>query len=104
MMLLTKADRAKLPPLYSQSERGGAAIAPVKLFTPDSSWTWYVTEFDGDDLAFGLVVGIEAELGYFRISELEAVRGPLGLPVERDLYWTPKPLEQIAPALYAEEF
>lgn len=29
------------------------------------------------------------ELGAVRISELESVRGKLGLPVERDLYFTP---------------
>jgi hypothetical protein len=33
--------------------------------TADSSWTWYSTEFDGEDLFFGLVVGFETELGYF---------------------------------------
>ena len=35
---------------------------------------------------FGLVDGLEAELGYFWLSELTGVRGPLGLPIERDLY------------------
>jgi len=30
------------------------------------------------------------ELGSVRISELEQVRGQLGLPVERDRHWTPK--------------
>ncbi len=27
------------------------------------------------------------ELGYVRLSELASIRGPLGLPVERDLFF-----------------
>lgn len=38
-------------------------------------------------LFFGYVIGLEAELGYFSLSELEQIRGALGLPVERDLYF-----------------
>ena len=67
----------------------------VKFFTPDSYWTWYATEFDGTDTFFGLVDGQEQELGYFSLSELEDVRGPLGLPVERDLHFNPTPLSEV---------
>jgi len=61
MKLLTKEIRIKLPPLHSQESLGKEAIVHVKLFTPDSSWTWYVTEFDGKDTFFGLVDGHEKE-------------------------------------------
>ncbi len=98
MNLLTEEIRKRLPPLYAQE--GSKAIVHVKFFTPDSSWTWYVTQFDGEDIFFGLVDGFEKELGYFSLCELQSVRGPLGLPIERDLYWTPKPLETIAPELF----
>lgn len=64
----------------------------VKLFTPDANATWLLTELDpeDDDLAFGLCdLGLgEPELGYVRISEIEALRGPLRLPVERDLHFS----------------
>src|SRR5512134_173623 len=63
MLLLTKAIRRKLPPLYANEEKGTDALALVKFFTRDSSWTWYASEFDGDDLFFGLAVGVEPELG-----------------------------------------
>ena len=92
MHLLTNAIRRKLPPLYANEEQGTDALAIVKFFTPDSSWTWYASEFDGDDLFFGLAVGVEPELGYFRLSELQSVRGKLGLPVERDRFFEPTPL------------
>ena len=102
MQLMTKEVRRKLPPLYSQEKLGSKAIAYVKFFTPDSSWTFWATEFDGQDTFFGLVDGHEKELGYFSLSELEKVRGPMGLPIERDLYWKPKTLKEIAPKLFGE--
>ena len=94
MKLLTKDLRRKLPPLYS-SEKCTDPIVYAKLFTPDSNWTWYALEFDGEDLFFGFVVGLDNELGYFSLSELESVRGPLGLPIERDLHFKPQPLSRI---------
>ena len=100
MQLMTAEIRKKLPPLYSQEELGGKAVAVVKFFTPDSSWTFWATEYDGEDTFFGLVDGHEKELGYFSLSELQKVRGALGLPIERDLYWQPKTLEEIAPELF----
>lgn len=66
----------------------------VKLFTPDAQCTWYLTdaekEEDGDLRMFGLCdLGLGfPELGYVMLSELTIVRGKLGLPVERDLYYS----------------
>ena len=69
----------------------------AKFFTPDANWTWYAVTASrdpetGDVQFFGLVDGLELELGYFWLSELQKVRGQLGLPVERDLYWEPQSL------------
>lgn len=97
MKLLTKAIAKKLPKLYSQDNNPDPMLV-VKFFTPDSNWTWYAIEFDGEDTFFGYVEGFEAELGYFSLSELSNARGPLGLPIERDLYWHPKPLSAVRPA------
>jgi len=98
MELLPLELRKTLPPLYSQ-ESCPTPIAHVKLFTPDSSFTWYVTEGeeqeDGDWLLFGLVIGLEEEWGYSLLSEIASARGPLGLPVERDLWFKPGPIDQV---------
>ena len=111
MKLLTEEIRRKLPPLYSQDGKGGKAIAYLKLFTPDSGFTWWITEGSPtkDDLGtevdfqfFGLVEGQFKELGYVCLSELESVNGPMGLPIERDLYWQPKTLEEIAPEMFSD--
>lgn len=65
----------------------------VKLFTPDAGATWLLTEIDPDeyDRAFSLCdLGLGTpELGYVSLRELAALRGPMGLHVERDLYFTP---------------
>lgn len=95
MKLMTKALRKKLPALYTNEELGEAAIVQAKFFTPDSNWTWFATEFDGDDLFFGLVDGFDLELGYFSLSELESIQGPLGLKIERDLHWEPITLAEV---------
>jgi Protein of unknown function (DUF2958) len=62
----------------------------VKLFTTDGNATWLLTELNPDiDLAFGLCgPGLgEPELGYVSLKELNAARGPLGLPLECDLHF-----------------
>ena len=75
----------------------------VKLFTPDAGATWLLTELDPEDndIAFGLCdLGLGyPELGTVRLSEIAELRGRLGLPVERDRFFTAdKPL-----SAYAEE-
>lgn len=94
MKLITQADRKRLPALYAQDGKPDA-VAYVKFFTPDSNWTWYASEFDGKDTFFGVVDGFDKELGYFSLSELESVRGGLGLPVERDRWFKPTKLSEL---------
>jgi hypothetical protein len=94
MELLPTEIKAKLPPLYSQDGKGDAAIAYVKFFHPLSNWTWYATEFDGEDLFFGLVQGFAEELGYFSLSEMQSLQVN-GLGIERDLHFQPTPLREI---------
>jgi hypothetical protein len=53
-------------------------------------------EYDGEDLLFGLVVGHEAEFGYISLAELQSVTGPLGLRIERDLWFQPTPVRELA--------
>lgn len=86
--------RLSLPALYA-NEHIPDPMVRAKLFTPWTNWTWYVLEFDGDDICFGLVDGHETELGYFSISELEAIRGPGGLKIERDEHFVSTALSDV---------
>ena len=93
--LLTKAVLDSLPPLYSQ-ENSKDPIAWVKFFTPWTSFSWFATEYSPEERTlFGWVQGQESELGYFNPDEMEAIRGPGGLKIERDMYFSPKPLSMI---------
>ena len=94
MQLLTADVRAALPPLYA-NEGVDDPIVVAKFFTPWTNWTWFATEFDGTDIFFGLVKGHETELGYFSLAELQSIRGPAGLTIERDLAFSPKPLSEV---------
>lgn len=99
MKLLTAHDRARLlanGALRRQAELDNPEVdidffPVVKLFTPDAGCTWLLTEIDPEDTdrAFGLCdLGLGyPELGYVSVSELESVRGRLGLPVERDMHF-----------------
>ena len=62
----------------------------VKLFNPCGAGTWLLTEIDPDnpDIAFGLCDLGFPELGSVSISEIESIRLPLGLRIERDRHWT----------------
>jgi hypothetical protein len=93
MKLLTQEIRKKLPDIGSQADNLNPTII-VKFFCPWNHWTWYAYEFDGKDLFFGYVKGDFDEIGSFSLSELESVKGPMRLTIERDIHFRPKPLSQ----------
>src|SRR5262245_10799173 len=110
--LLPELLKERMPALYSQEQEPDPEVV-CKFFDPVGSWTWYATEGsevdeDGymdtnkpkvDYLFFGLVVGFEKELGYFSLNELktakEGLRGLRALPIERDVWFTPKRLSEV---------
>ncbi len=85
------------PALYSQDGQGMAAIARVKFFDPSGSATWFITEWDpATNEAFGwceLFPG-GGELGYVPIDALANLPGRLGIGLELDMYWAPRPLHE----------
>jgi hypothetical protein len=90
--------KATVPALYSQEGNKDPTVH-VKFFTPWTSWTWYATEGseqDGDFIFFGYVVGHEREWGYFSLNELSSVKGPMGLKIERDIHFPPRPASEIS--------
>lgn len=96
MVLMTKELERKFAksPLYSKDGQGEEAEIVVKYFNPAGAGTWLITEGekqeDGDWLFFGYCCITEWEWGYVRLSELESVRLPFGLKIERDLHATGK--------------
>lgn len=98
MKLLTKEIIAKFPKLNATENKKPEDIEIIaKFFDPCGSWTWYATEMqkEGDDfIFFGFVRGFENELGNFSLKELESVKGPLGLGIERDLHFGKRMLSE----------
>ena len=94
--LLTNEQLKSIPNLY-ETENQEEKICYVKLFLPNSNWTWYIIEINKQDnnTCFGFVDGLEQELGYFTIKELENLRGQFGLKVELDSSFTPTQLSKI---------
>lgn len=92
MILITDELRARLL-ANGAAETETNHVPVVKLFNPVGAATWLLTELytDGDtlfglcDLGFGF-----PELGSASLAELEAVKGPLGLGIERDLSFAPR--------------
>ena len=89
MKLITKAIEKELEkhPLYSTDGQKEKDVI-VKFFNPYGGGRWYVCEAekqeDGDWLFFGLVELFEHEFGYFTLSELQSIKTPYNLGIERD--------------------
>lgn len=98
MKLLTKEILERFAKVGRQE--GEDAVVIAKFFTPWGKWTFWFTEYDPETRTFfGLVQGHETELGYSSLDEIEAVRGPWGLKIERDLHWREKTLAEVRAAL-----
>lgn len=95
--------RARLNAL-ARGEREPDPWPVVRFFNPVGAATWLATEIDDDGILFGLAdLGFGCpELGSFSAAELEAVRLPFGLGIERDLLFEPvHPLSVYAEAARA---
>ncbi|QHI38069.1 hypothetical protein IMCC3317_34530 [Kordia antarctica] len=69
----------------------------AKFFDPAGSATWYATEYDGEtNICFGYVTGLAFdEWGSFSITELEAIKRPFGLTIERDIHFKEIPFNTL---------
>ncbi len=96
MKLLTTELCKQFPKLGETDGKQPEEVPVVaKFFDPAGSWTWYATEYDGKDTFFGYVRGDYEESGYFSLSELESIKRPFGLGIERDLYFGKHTLAEV---------
>ncbi|MBP3501982.1 MAG: DUF2958 domain-containing protein [Clostridia bacterium] len=95
MKLMTKEleEEFKKYPIGSQDGLRGQAKVIVKYFNPMGAATWFITEADkkenGDFEMYGfcnLGDSDMAEFGYVMLSELQNIKLPFGMTIERDLY------------------
>src|ERR1019366_2495767 len=86
MPLLTDELRSRLPPIHAQEAEADPVVF-VRYSLAGTGLAWYVIEGEpdgGDFMFFGFAAGPD-DFRYFRLSELEAVRGLFGETVERAL-------------------
>jgi hypothetical protein len=72
--LMTDEMLERVPELYAQEDVALAdkQVHAAYIIPFRSNWTWYMTEYDRESKdAFGLVLGIEPECGYFNLEELK---------------------------------
>lgn len=83
---LRSNDLARLDALR-KGEREPDPFPVVRFFNPVGQATWIATEIDEDGVLFGLAdLGFGSpELGSFSLDELESIRLPFGLGIERDI-------------------
>ena len=96
--LMPDVIRKQLPKLYStEKELIGDKVAYARYFFPMGAYTAYLLEYDPKErIGFGAVtMGYGWELGNMSLDEMEEVKIH-GLGIERDLYFTPKKLHEIA--------
>ena len=90
MKLLKKSDKQKLIDNHNKQDGTKEFKAVVKLFNPSGIGTWFLTELNPkDNTVFGLCCLQEEEVGYVSLEELKSLKTPLGLGIERDLYFKP---------------
>ena len=87
MILLTPSMRARL--LANGRTPDADHIPVVKFFNPLGEGVWLATELDeDDDIMFGLADLGHPELGSWSLGEMQSVRLPFGMGIERDLLFT----------------
>jgi hypothetical protein len=110
--LLTREIIERLPAIGA-TDGEDEPTAQVKFFNPNGSGTWYASEAnavtDGaevpltpesfetadDVLFYGRVFWQADEYGYFRLSDLLRVQGPL-TGIERDIHFEPQPIGEVS--------
>ena len=102
MKLLTKEMRENLPTLGSTAEESNP-MCIAHFFNPCGAGDWYVIEggeINGQYIFYGIANIIAPDFGEFTLQQLEEVSKQLIIPIERDLYYTPEPAQEV----YKREF
>ena len=96
MKLITKTLEERFEKIGDQSLSTDPIIV-AKFFNPCGSATWYATEYDKEnEICFGYVTGMAFdEWGTFSIKELESIKLPFGLGIERDIYFKENRFKEI---------
>ncbi|HAQ69838.1 MAG TPA: hypothetical protein DCR48_02580 [Flavobacteriales bacterium] len=98
MKLITETLKKRFAEVGRQ-EGSKDPIVVAKFFNPMGSGNWWATEYDPErNVCFGYVSGLQFdEWGYFSIEELEALKLPFGLTIERNIHFGEQPMSKAIP-------
>ena len=98
MRLMTKELEKRFAKVGSQENVKDPYVVTV-FFNPCGRETWYATEYDPKTQTFfgyaSLFGDWNDEWGYFSLAELESYKGPLGIGIERDLYFGERKISSV---------
>ena len=98
MKLITKELEKRFEEVGSQ-ENAKDPVIIAKFFNPAGAGTWYAYEYNPKEKMFFGFVSIfgdhNDELGYFSLAELEDIKLPFSLGIERDLYFEEQKLSKV---------
>ena len=87
--LLTKGLEARFKKVGSQQEVADPIVI-AKFFNPVGAGDWFATEWLPEEKVFFGYVSLfndhNNEFGYFSLEELEEIRLPMGMKIQRDAY------------------
>ncbi len=107
MKLITEEIKTRFAEIGEQSNDHDPIVV-TKFFVPWGAATWLATEYDVEkNICFGYVKGLvqgewNDEWGSFSIDELESIEGPMGLKIERDLYFSEGRFSDVLEKAYCE--
>lgn len=106
MKLMTKEISKNAMAQYKLGSDFKGQMIVAKFFNPTGTWKWYVMNQDPEDpdYLWGIVKGYEVEMGSFSLSELQNLKFPFGLSIERDLWFTPIPAKECWERLLQGDF
>lgn len=91
MELITKDIAKKAQSQYPLGAELDNQMIVAKFFNPAGAGTWYLMNQDpkNPDYLWGIVELFETEMGSFSLSELQNLKLPFGLHIERDKFFQP---------------
>ena len=86
---MTKEIKEKAEKQYDEGSDMEQMVV-AKYFDAMGDWKWFLMNMDKDgDYCWGIVKGHEVEMGSFSMKELESIKLPFGLKIERDTLFEP---------------
>tara|TARA_Y100001970_G_scaffold135340_1_gene166603 strand:+ start:1116 stop:1433 length:318 start_codon:yes stop_codon:yes gene_type:complete len=95
MELLTKEIKTKAEKQYDLGSDMDQNVV-AKFFNPVGQGTWYLmNKSPEDNYCWGIVDLFAVEVGSFDLNELKELELPMGMKIERDLYFKPRKAKEL---------